>query len=373
MRNEDQIYRLLHLEGDLDFYRPFDMLVNYRRRQHENAKMMEDTINMFSPDIIFVWGMWSMSKLVPALAERLMPSRVVYFLSDYWPAAKDPHTKYWQSPPRKWLMHIPKRILCWLTLSLIFRDTSPILEMKNTICVSRAVKDILIESGIPIENSHVIHGGTDVNRFPCYQPRNFKIRPLTFLYAGQIVEHKGVHTAIEALSLIVNQKKIGDVKLIIAGSGHPHYEKRLHKMVAEEELQDYVTFLGLVPKADMPVVMQRSQVLIFPSIYEEPFARMTQEAMLSGLVVIGTTTGGTKEILWEGENGLIYQPEDAVGLATQIGKLIDDPSLCQRLAVSGRETVLNNFTLSKMVDQIEAYLLEVKNEGNMTPRHRTIF
>jgi glycogen synthase len=80
--------------------------------------------------------------------------------------------------------------------------------------------------------------------------------------------------------------------------------------------------------------------------------------MASGLVVVGTTTGGTGEILREGETGLTFAPEDADGLAEQITRLIRDPDLCYRLAQAGRQNVLENFTLDKMAKEIEAYLVE---------------
>jgi glycosyltransferase involved in cell wall biosynthesis len=80
--------------------------------------------------------------------------------------------------------------------------------------------------------------------------------------------------------------------------------------------------------------------------------------MASGLVVVGTTTGGTGEILREGETGLTFAPEDAEGLAEQITRLSLDPDLCYRLAQAGRQNVLENFTLDKMVQEIEAYLVE---------------
>jgi glycogen(starch) synthase len=108
----------------------------------------------------------------------------------------------------------------------------------------------------------------------------------------------------------------------------------------------------------MPSILQQFDILIFPSIYEEPLARMTQEAMASGLVVVGTTTGGTGEILSEGETGLTFAPEDEEGLADQVTRLITDPDLYCRLSQAGRQTVLENFTLDKMVNEIEAYLLD---------------
>ena len=106
--------------------------------------------------------------------------------------------------------------------------------------------------------------------------------------------------------------------MTLVGSGHPDYEAFLRDLVERERLQDFVTFHEPVSKDEMPAVLQQFDVLIFPSIYEEPLARMTQEAMASGLVVVGTTTGGTKEILRDGETGLTFAPEDADGLAEQV-------------------------------------------------------
>jgi glycosyltransferase involved in cell wall biosynthesis len=108
----------------------------------------------------------------------------------------------------------------------------------------------------------------------------------------------------------------------------------------------------------MPAILQQFDVLVFPSIYEEPLARIVQEAMAAGLVVVGTTTGGTKEILKDGETGLTFAPEDADYLAEQIARLMNDHDLFCRLAQAGRQTVLENFTLVRMVKEIEAYLLD---------------
>jgi len=119
-----------------------------------------------------------------------------------------------------------------------------------------------------------------------------------------------------------------------------------------------VTVHKPVSKDEMPAIFQQFDALVFPSIYEEPLARVTQEAMAAGLVVVGTTTGGTGEILRDGETGLTFAPEDAEGLAEQVNRLIVDPYLFCRLAQAGRQTVLENFTLDKMVNEIEAYLVD---------------
>ena len=355
---ELNIFRLLHLEGDLNYYQPLHFFTKWKKQQRQNLLALEQTVKDFAPDLIFVWGMWALSKALPALAEGLLPGRVVYYLSDYWPSALDMHTAYWQSPPRRGPMQTPKRVLRKVAMSMLANGGHPDLKFEQVICVSARVRDLLVEAGLPIQHARIIHGGTAVERFPGVRKRDFGSGHLKLLYAGQLVQHKGVHTAIEAVARLVNRQRLDQISLTLVGSGHPDYEAFLRELVEREGLRDFVTFHKPVSKEDMPAILQQFDVLIFPSIYEEPLARMTQEAMASGLVVVGTTTGGTKEILRDGETGLTFAPGDADGLTEQVTRLIFDRDLCCRLSEAGRQTVLENFTLDKMVNDIEAYLVE---------------
>ena len=355
---EQNIYRLLHLEGDLAYYQPLHFFTKWRKQHRENLVFLERAVKDFAPDLIFVWGMWALSKALPALAEQLLPGRVVYYLSDYWTSAVDMHTTYWQSPARRWPMQVTKQVLSRAAMSMLAKEDQPDLKLERVICVSARVRDLLVEAGLPVQHARIIHGGTDIERFPDVRKRDYASGHLKLLYAGQLVRHKGVHTAIEAMARLVNQRKINQITLTLLGSGHPDYEAFLRNLIEREGLQDFITFHTPVSKDEMPAILQQFDVLIFPSIYEEPLARMTQEAMASGVVVVGTMTGGTQEILKDGETGLTFAPEDAEGLARQVNRLIIDPDLYCRLAQAGRQTVLENFTLDKMVKEIEAYLVD---------------
>jgi glycogen synthase len=363
---EQNIYRLLHLEGDLAYYQPFHFFTRWKRQHRENLVFLEQTVIEFAPDLIFVWGMWALSKALPALAEKLLPGRVVYYLSDYWPSAVDMHTTYWQSPVQRWPMQVPKRVLGKIAMSMLAKEGQTDLKLEHVICVSARVRDLLVEAGLPIQHAHIIYGGTDMERFRDVQKRDYRSEQLRLLYAGQLVRHKGVHTAIEAMARLVNRQGINQITLTLVGSGHPDYEAFLRDLIERERLHNYVTFHQPVSKEKMTDILQQFDVLIFPSIYEEPLARITQEAMASGLVVVGTTTGGTKEILRGGETGLTFSPGDADGLAEQVTRLSLDPDLCSRLARAGRETVLENFTLDKMVKEIEVYLKDCFVRNSLT-------
>jgi glycogen synthase len=356
--HEQNIYRLLHLEGDLAYYQPLHFFKSWKTQHRENLASLERVVREFAPDLVFVWGMWALSKAIPARAEQLLPGRVVYYLSDYWPAALDMHTAYWKSPVHHGPMRLPKRVLGNVAMSILAKAGKADLELKHVICVSARVRDILVEAGVPIQHARVIHGGTDIERFANVSKRDVSTQNLKLLYAGQLVQHKGVHTAVEAMAQLVNHRNLKQLSLTLMGSGHPDYEASLCDLIDRERLHHYVTFHEPVSKDKMPAILQQFDVLVFPSIYEEPLARMTQEAMLSGLVVVGTTTGGTSEILKDGETGLTFAPEDANGLADQITRLIGDRDFCSRLSQAGRRTVIENFTLDKMAAEIEAFLLE---------------
>jgi glycosyltransferase involved in cell wall biosynthesis len=317
---------------------------------------LDRTTHDFEPELIFVWGMWALSKALAARAERLMPGRVVYYLSDYWTIAQDWHTSYWQAPARHAVMRPFKRVIGSAAMAIVAAEGQPDLELERVICVSARLRDRLVEAGLPIQHARIIYGGSDVERFLKRREADGPGGPVKLLYAGQLVRHKGVHTAIEAMAKLVRERDIRRIHLTLVGSGHPEYEAFLRGLVERELLHDYVAFRAPVSKDQMPDLLRQFDVLVFPSTYEEPLARITQEAMASGLVVVGTTTGGTEEILSDGETGLTFAPGDANGLADQVVRLVSDPDLHRRLAQTGRQTVRERFTLDRMVLEIDGYL-----------------
>jgi len=109
----------------------------------------------------------------------------------------------------------------------------------------------------------------------------------------------------------------------------------------------------------MPGLLRNFDVLLVTSTWAEPFARVVLEGMISGLVVVATSTGGTTEIVLDNENGLLFTPGDPEDLAQKIIRLMNDPELRKRLALAGKQTIKENFTITKMMDEVEGFLQEV--------------
>ena len=360
----DGIYRSLYLEMDLVPWRhSITFFTKRKAREKHNLQVFERVVEQFKPDIIFIWGIWNLSRSLPAFAESRYPDKIIYRFATYEPTLPSQHEMYWRTPGRKWYSRLLKSVLSHVALAMLAQEKKqPPLTFKHAICVSAATRNILVKAGIPIENSRVIHTGLDPRQFlkgqKDRQP-SYKNQTLNLLYAGRIYAEKGVDTAIHALEKLVFGRNLRNLRLSVIGSGSPEYESFLHSLVDKAGLNDHVSFFGHVPAEEMPQLLQKFDVLLVPSIWQEPFSRIVLEGMLSYLVVIATPTGGTTEILKDGDNGLIFAPGDAEDLAQKIVSLAIDPELRRRLATAGQQTVLEGFTMTKMIDEIEGYLKEV--------------
>jgi glycosyltransferase involved in cell wall biosynthesis len=359
----DGVYRSLYLEMDLVPLRHSITFFTKRgAREKHNLRTFERVLREFDPDIIFIWGMWNLPYSLAALAEARYPQRVVYRFATYWPTLPSQHELYWRTPGRHWYSKLAKQALGHIALAMLSRETrrAP-LTFPHAICVSAATRDLLLQAGVPVSSARIIYTGLDTHK---YQNRDLPEQDhngpgLNVLYAGRLASDKGIDTAIAAMEELVCRQGKRNIKLSLAGSGSVEYETHLRQLVDSLGLTNNVLFLGWLPPAEMPGLLQSFDVLVLPSIWPEPFSRAVLEGMISGLVVVATQIGGTPEIIVDGENGLLFTPNDPEELAKKIAHLVNDPRSRQALAYAGRITVLERFTMARMMDEIESYLQEV--------------
>jgi glycosyltransferase involved in cell wall biosynthesis len=306
-----------------------------------------------------------LSRAIAWQAEQICPGRVVYYIASDWPYAKSLHLAYWDFPARRPDKRLAKGLLAPLARQAVEQEVRSFpLRFEHVLTVSQAIRqDLARHAGIPPENMRVVYNGVETDRFTSEASKEPPDGRLELLYAGSLAPHKGVHTALNAMALLADRPGLQGVRLTAVGSGHPDYEARLRRQVAENHLEDRVTFVPRQERSQMPALMRRFDALVFPSVWQEPLARTVQEAMASGLVVIGTLTGGTPEILSEGETGLTFAPGDAAGLADQIERLHHSPELYARLRANARRIVLEKFDLERMIDEIEDRLADVYRQS----------
>lgn len=360
-RLEDGVTRALYLEADVNYYRPLDFFLRRPWQECANRRALRAAIDGFRPDIVFVWGMWNLSSRVACWAEQFLPGRVAYNIGGHWFLDPDPHRAYWESTSRNPVA----RLLLWpfaqLALAILrMEHYPPRPQMSHVCCCSQYLVDALTDAGVITRGAVVIPNGVDPVPFVTGARKAREPNaPLRLLYFGGLMEHKGVHTAIEALGLLRRQTQADRLQLTIVGAGHPEYEARLRALTKSLALEDKVRFAGRVPRSQIPKILPNHDVFLFTSIGPEGFGRTIVEAMVAGLAVIGTAVGGSKEIFQFYPENMLFQPGDAAALARQIRRIADETGLLERLAGAGRALVLEHFTLEKRVDQMEAWLAGV--------------
>jgi len=176
------------------------------------------------------------------------------------------------------------------------------------------------------------------------QYQSFKI----ILFVGRLNEQKGVEVLIKAMKKIKNV--ISNSKLLVIGEGN--YRTHLEKLVHELGLGGNVNFLGPIQKSKLPGYYSRADVFVLPSVTSkigtESFGLVLLEAMSCGTCVIGSSSGGIKDIIKDGENGLIFQEKNHEQLADKIISVLKDDTLRDKLAKKGQKFARSNYGWDKI-------------------------
>jgi len=360
------VYRSLSIDPDWhsDKLGAWRFFVGRRQREQRAVAHLRQLAAEFCPDVVFVWHTLGLSRAMLYEAERLPDTVVVYCLADYAPERSDEYITFWHAPPVHWLARLLKRPLSKLALYMLAREGKPIrLQYENAICVSEYVRRRLVDQGLIPPTAVVIHNGIDLDRFHSNGFRHNFSGPVSLLYAGRLEPHKGIHHILEALSLLSQEHRQSIRELRVVGNGEPAYCSRLLQITAGLGLSSLIRLEPPVPRSQMPALLNECDVLILPSSLEA-LSRMMQEAMAMSLLVVGTATGGSNELLAHERNGLVFEPGDSKSLAKQLSRALNEPDLAARLAEAGRQTVIENFDIKRTVEQIEGYLLDlVDGEG----------
>ncbi len=219
---------------------------------------------------------------------------------------------------------------------------------------------VSLDLNLPRERIKIIRNPIDPEVF---QPKgNTAYMPdprTTVLFVGRLEERKGIHYLIDAIPSIVSQFK--NVRFIIVGddtntaAGQRSVMKELQDKVNKTQIGSYIEWVNRVPLDALPSYYRSADICVVPSVYDNsPYTCL--EAMSCGKPVIGTSAGGTREYIVDGESGVIVPPRDAEALATSIVELLHNKARREELGAAARERVLNHFQRKEIARQtVELY------------------
>ncbi|HTL48435.1 MAG TPA: glycosyltransferase family 4 protein [Verrucomicrobiae bacterium] len=223
----------------------------------------------------------------------------------------------------------------------------------------------------------VLHNGVDVEAFAPGPDAREKTEALrrklkigddrVILFAGRLVEEKGVHLLIEAFRGLCARHK--NLRLVIVGSktfsdpGSSPYIERLKELA--KGCEDKIVFTGHAAREEMPHYFQMASALAFPSLWKEPFGMVVIEAMAAGAPVVAFNHGGPAEILSSDQDGILVPvKEGETGLEKALERILANPSLGRDLGNRARETAAVRFPWKKIARDFLDLALPEAREGS---------
>lgn len=229
------------------------------------------------------------------------------------------------------------------------RRLAPITDAFIGVAHSHA-RYIAEHEGCPAHKVVVIPNGIDVDRFrPLEASRELRAGlgltatgPVAAIVAALRPE-KNHELFLRAARRIVDVRP--DAQFLMIGDGA--LRPRLEALRDDLRLAGAVHFLGT--RSDLPELLSLVDVLMLTSHMEaNPVSIL--EALACGKPVVATRVGSISETVHDGENGYLVDPGDAEALADRVHQLFSDRSLARRFGASGRQTVVENASLERMVE-----------------------
>jgi len=216
----------------------------------------------------------------------------------------------------------------------------------------------LIKEKYPIKKYTVVYPGARISRFYRHlRPGGVRLR---LCYASLVMPFKGAQLLVQACQLL-NEFGVDFTCEIAGDSTDQDFVARLKHFVKANGMEHRVTFPGFLDRQALSALFNRSNVLVFPSIFQEPFGISQVEAMAAGLVVVTSATGGAGEIIRDRKDGLHFKSEDSISLAKKLLFLAEHPHIRQELSVAAQERA-NDFSVMKSVEVIENTFAELSEK-----------
>ncbi|MCL5795149.1 MAG: glycosyltransferase family 4 protein [Patescibacteria group bacterium] len=217
--------------------------------------------------------------------------------------------------------------------------------------------------------TRVIPGGIDVSNYlkpiptqkieKKYHLDNKKI----IIFVGRLIANKGVDYLIKAANKIKGE-------IYIFGSGS---EKENLVKYAKARKAKNVHFMGYFGKEYIDELRQfyrRANVVVVPSVWDEPLGLVVLEAMVCGTPVVATKKGGIPLAIKDNYNGLLIRARSAKAISYAVNKILKDPILADKLGANALQTVDEKFDWRDLAKKIEDIYIKVIEKNSLEKQVR---
>jgi len=206
------------------------------------------------------------------------------------------------------------------------------------VCISKQVEESLIMWRPETARKTIVIK----NAIPISNRLNFKVNKYyDIIFVGRLERVKGVDILLKAIQ-ILKEKYYRSLRVAIVGDGN--LMEDLKKLALQYGINEYIDFLGV--RKDVLELMRESSIFVLPSKWEG-FGLVLLEAISVGVPVVATKVGGIPEIIEDGKDGILVEPENPEGLANTILRLLDDNGLRSLISLNAYKKVKGEYSIER--------------------------
>jgi glycosyltransferase involved in cell wall biosynthesis len=219
----------------------------------------------------------------------------------------------------------------------------PLLLAHRIVVNSQYSMDVMVRSAPWLRRRATVVHNAVAGPPSVVPPRPAVGRPVRLLFIGRLSERKGPHVAVEALAVL--RARGVDARLGLLGAvfpGNEAYEERLRRQVVRLGLAERIDFLGFRPSVWEAVAA--ADVVLVPSVLDEPFGNTAVEAGLAARPVVLSDTSGLREASRHSEAATRVPPGDAEAIATAVQGLLSQWETTSRSALRDARVLADRFS-----------------------------
>lgn len=167
---------------------------------------------------------------------------------------------------------------------------------------------------------------------------NLQLNHPIFLFVGNLIRRKGWYELLQACSML-HERGYRDYTLLVVGDGpqRPEFED----FVKTHNLENQVKCVGSVKYEQVGAYYQKADIFVFPTL-EDVWGMVAVEAMMFSKPVLCSKWAGAVEVMMDGENGYIFDPNHPEELAERMSQFITNPDWINRMGEKSRQIMSNH-------------------------------
>jgi len=307
------------------------------------SNRIERVVKLEKPDILHAHS--PMLNAISALwVGRKFKIPVVYEIRAFWEDAGVDHGTYTQDSAKYRLV---KSIETW-----VCRRANHV----GVLC--KGLRQELIKRGIPASKISVVYNGVNPDNFLPGRPdaelaKSWNLGGKKVIgFIGSFYRYEGLDLLVHAFSHLASSlpslpaSEPSGIILLLVGGGE--IENELKTQIKRLHLEEKVVMPGRIPHERIPGVYALVDILAYPRYSMRLTELVTPlkplEAMAMGKAVVASDVGGHKELIRDGETGLLFPAGNAAALAESLKRLLDDSALCCKLQKQAANWVRKHHT-----------------------------